>query len=110
MNRVRKGYKAKPLVERLADKFLVGDDCWDWIGSTYHDGYGIVCIGSIWDGNRTTRRAHRVIYELLKGPIPEGLVLDHLCRNRKCVRPYHLEPVTQEENLRRSRLARGYSK
>jgi hypothetical protein len=46
-------------------------------------------------------RAHRFAYELLVGPIPEGLVIDHLCRNRRCVNPAHLEPVTAEENWRR---------
>jgi hypothetical protein len=46
--------------------------------------------------------AHRYAYELLVGPIPEGLDLDHLCRNRRCVRPSHLEPVTRSENVRRS--------
>lgn len=49
------------------------------------------------------RRAHRVAYELLVGPIPEGLVLDHLCRVRHCVNPDHLEPVTKRENERRGK-------
>lgn len=49
----------------------------------------------------TQRRAHRVMYMRLVGPIPEGLVLDHLCRVRSCVNPEHLEPVTNEENLKR---------
>lgn len=50
--------------------------------------------------------AHRVVYEALVGPIPDGLQLDHVCRNRACVNPAHLEPVTALENTRRSALAK----
>ena len=58
-------------------------------------GYCLVRV----DGTR--RLAHRFAWELLHGSVPEGLVLDHLCRNRACVNPYHLEPVAQRENLLR---------
>lgn len=85
------GWVRDPLLAHMADKFTVGDGCWDWHGATNDSGYGIV----------RKQRAHRVLYELLIGPIPEGLVLDHLCRNRACVRPAHLEPVTRGENVRR---------
>lgn len=57
--------------------------------------------GQFWDGTKTVR-AHRFSYELARGKIPEGLDLDHLCRNRACVRPDHLEPVTDKENVHRS--------
>lgn len=50
---------------------------------------------------RRVVRAHRLVYELLVGPIPDGLQLDHLCRNRGCVRPDHLEPVTRRTNILR---------
>lgn len=83
------------LLDRLADKFLVGDGCWPWVAARTSRGYGSVRVGD------RTQQAHRVLYELLVGPIPEGLQLDHLCRNRSCVRPDHLEPVTCGENIRR---------
>lgn len=72
-------------------------DCWEWIGTRYGNGYGQAAIG---DGGRINQ-AHRVVYEALVGPIPEGLELDHLCRNPSCVNPDHLEPVTHAENMRR---------
>ena len=67
--------------------------CWEWTGQVPKKrGYGIWAITVV---------AHRISYELVKGPIPDGLVLDHLCRNRRCVNPDHLEPVTIRENLLR---------
>lgn len=71
------------------------DECWLWTGAITGRGYGNFLFKP---GNR---QAHRVAYELLVGPIPEGLVLDHLCRVRACVNPAHVEPVTQRENTLR---------
>lgn len=89
-----------PPLERAADKMLVGDGCWTWIGSRDQSGYG-----QLWVRGRMLG-AHRVIYEALRGAVPSDLQLDHLCRNRACVRPSHLEPVTvQENNLRGVGLA-----
>lgn len=76
-------------------KFFNGTPCWIWIGGRSSGGYGYVRF------NGKMQIAHRVIYELLVGPIPKGLDLDHLCRNRACCNPEHLEPVTRKENVRR---------
>lgn len=73
--------------------------CWEWTGGLSR-GYGQWHHAYI-SGKSTSRIAHRVMYELRKGPIPKGLALDHLCRNRKCVNPDHLEPVTHRENILR---------
>ncbi|HET98764.1 hypothetical protein LCGC14_2132030 [marine sediment metagenome] len=71
--------------------------CWVWNGAKCgRKGYGSVSI------NGHTRRAHRVVYEINKGTIPNGLQLDHSCRNTSCVNPDHLEPVTNRENIERT--------
>ena len=75
--------------------------CWEWAGALRRDGYGAFSVGSRTDGTSRQVLAHRVAYELLIGLIPDGLVIDHLCRNRGCVNPDHLEPVTNRENVRR---------
>lgn len=69
--------------------------CWLWMSKLDRDGYGIS-----WRG-RIATRAHIAVYRELAGAVPEGKVLDHLCRNRRCVAPHHLEPVDQAENERR---------
>jgi hypothetical protein len=73
-------------------------DCWEWTGTLDPKGYGVIGRGGRGAGNIG---AHRAVWELLVGPIPDGLQLDHLCRNHACVNPDHLEPVTAEENKRR---------
>lgn len=70
--------------------------CWEWQATRNHLGYGQFSI------NRKHLMAHRVAWEFLIGPIPDGLELDHLCRNPPCVNPDHLEPVTHAENMRRA--------
>jgi hypothetical protein len=90
------GKSSWTLEKRLSEKIIKSESgCWVWIGARQKSGHGSVCI------NGTMYRAHRVLYTLHKGDIPEGLVLDHLCRNPSCVNPDHLEPVTQHENLLR---------
>lgn len=75
------------------------NDCWLWTGNRTHDGYGLFT----WkiDGKSVGRGPHRLIYQQLAGPIPDGLTLDHLCRNRLCCNPKHLEPCGRGENARR---------
>jgi len=82
---------------RITSKVRYTDTgCWEWTGWRKSDGYALLN-----DRTYGNRRAHRVAYETFVGPIPDGLHLDHLCRNRSCVNPAHLEPVTARENLRR---------
>lgn len=82
------------LPDRLTSKISVSDGCWQWTASL-RDGYGQVRFGA------RTVSAHRLVYELLVGPVGPGLELDHLCRNRACVNPAHLEQVSHRENVRR---------
>ena len=71
--------------------------CWEWCGEINHKGYG-----RLWTGGKRYF-AHRAYYEVTHGPIPEGHEIDHLCRNRRCVNPDHLEAVAPVENQRRAR-------
>ena len=82
--------------ERLWAKVDKTADCWRWTGKFDRHGYG-----RHWHTEQGDRRAHRLAYELVRGPIPDGLTIDHLCRNRWCVNPDHLEPVSIQENLGR---------
>lgn len=72
------------------------DSCWPWLGGISTTGYG-----HTWRDGKT-HLAHRIAYELAVGPVPVDLTLDHLCRNRWCVNPAHLEPTTQRINNIRS--------
>ena len=104
---------AKKLVsdmERVQGKYLVdaASGCWNWTARLDKDGYAAqLKIGSRTDGSRTQVRPHRWVYEQLKTPIPEGLVIDHLCRNRRCLNPDHMEPVTPLENHHRGLRAKA---
>ena len=88
--------KATALASRIDSRTEVNaDGCLVWTGARNRDGYGRIAVG------RRDMRAHRVVAEIINGAIPEGTELDHLCRNRPCVHPDHVEPVTHAENLQR---------
>lgn len=83
-------------VDRIAARSVETErGCWEWQGSATPKGYG-----RIWVGEKLLY-VHRAAYEALVGEIPEGLQLDHLCRNRGCWRPDHLDPVTNRVNAQR---------
>lgn len=87
-----------PMVEKTST-------CWLWRGPISSTGYGALTVRG-----RGTVSTHRLSWEIHRGPVPEGLELDHLCRVRACCNPEHLEPVTRRENLLRgeSPVARAY--
>lgn len=89
--------RKRPTIDRLLEKIAVdaGTDCWLWTARRDRHGYAKV------NHNGRMQLAHRVAFELLVGPIPDGMDLDHLCRVRHCVNPGHLEPVTRRENMLR---------
>jgi hypothetical protein len=92
--------KIKPLLERLLN-FVSPEPntgCWLWTGCDNGHGYGRIGLGPAALG---IALAHRALYELMRGPIPDGMTLDHLCRIRCCVNPDYLEAVTLQENIRR---------
>lgn len=91
-----------PVHLRVLARVNFGGPCWEYEGSLDQKGYGWISWRE--SGRSFTRRAHRVVYEGLVRPLDEGETLDHLCRNRACVDPDHLEPVTVGENV-----LRGYS-
>ena len=88
--------KARPIPERFWPKVDKTGECWVWKAAKTRAGYGVFHVGG------SGISAHRVAYELMVGPIPDGLQLDHLCENTSCVNPDHLVPVTARENVHRS--------
>lgn len=85
------GYDITPHLDRFWGKVRKSDTCWEWIAGK-SNGYGYFSMMG------TMCRSHRIAYELAKGPIPEGLEIDHICHNRACVNPEHLRPATTKQN------------
>jgi HNH endonuclease len=92
----------KDLKELFSERCVkLATPCWAW-RNTSTQGYGYLSVGGV------TIPAHRLSYELHIGPIPEGSEIDHLCGNRVCINPAHLEPVTRSENVQRALERRSY--
>ena len=94
----RRKRRARPLKERLFPRLIINPEtgCLLWTGAISGGGYGYISMPG-----RKLLRVHRVMYELFVGPIPDGMVLDHLCRVRRCASPAHLEAVTHRTNTLR---------
>jgi hypothetical protein len=101
-----KGPRPVPLADRLWAKVDKTPTCWLWTGAVNNMGYGYLMRGG---SDHRKVLAHRAAYELLVGPVPDGMDLDHVkargCMSTRCVNPAHLEPVTHRVNLQRGRLS-----
>lgn len=92
--------KRRSIVDRFTEKVVESENgCLEWTGGKFGNGYGMLYPGP--DSETKKLLAHRWSYEHFVGPIPEGFVIDHLCKNISCVNPDHLEPVSQRRNVLR---------
>lgn len=100
MTRTFRPIHVTPEIEARLDKYTERSEegCWEWAGAVNNRGYGVMTI------SKSIYYTHRVSYTRHNGPIPTGRVLDHLCRNPRCLNPEHLEPVSDRVNM-----LRGYS-
>lgn len=89
-----------PVIVRFSTKFKINKStgCWEWTGAKNEKGYGTIWGGP---GSKIPLKAHRLAYEFFNGAIPEGLEIDHVCKNRACVNPSHLEAVDHRTNILR---------
>lgn len=96
------GRRPKPVVDRLMELSVPEPNtgCWLWIAKVNHSDYGLMTMAG--RKRARLRQAHRVSYEQFIGPIPEGMHIDHKCRQRRCINPEHLEAVTPRENTMRT--------
>lgn len=101
MPRKAPGKAPRPIADRLKERLAIdpSSGCHVWRGQVNKGGYGHIGVGS--GSTKRTLRTHRLAYELAKGPIPPGLTIDHLCRERLCCNPEHLEAVTAAVNALR---------
>lgn len=81
------------VAERFWSKVDKTDDCWLWTAATGNNGYGSFSVDGV------VLRVHRFAYEFLVGPIPSGMMIDHVCHVKTCVNPAHLRPVTRKQNM-----------
>jgi len=99
------------LTERFWQKVQKSEpsECWEWQAGKSGDGYGMFSIGSRTDGTRKRAMAHRISYQLAHSePIPQGMEIDHLCRNRLCVNPGHLQVVSHRDNTLRGQTIMAF--
>lgn len=90
--------RVRPVVERLLEKrTITATGCWEWQGPFTKNGYGVTTAGS----RRSKDYVHRISFKEFVGQIPDDLEIDHLCRNRRCFNPQHLELVDRRTNVRR---------
>lgn len=95
----------RPDLDRILEKLEIAD-CWEWTAKLTKGGYGQTFSGSRKNGDYRDELVHRFVFRALTGQDIAGLDLDHLCKNRKCCNPDHLEPVTRTENIRRGATGR----
>lgn len=105
------GYSRVPVEGRLWPRVVEDPSgCWLWTGAKNQHGYGVLSIPGAKANNFKKKYVHRLSWELLRGEIPDGLHLDHLCRTPSFLNPWHLDPVTHAENMRRGAAARAQKK